>query len=166
MSTAHNEHRFAATVTWTGNRGTGTSSYRAYGREHEISAEGKASVIAASSAPVYRGNAERFNPEELLVASLSSCHMLWFLHLCADAGIIVTAYDDHAYGDLALSADGSGQFREVVLRPAVAFAEEPLREQIEALHHRAHELCFLARSMNFPVRVSPRLRSGSFDTSG
>lgn len=152
MSNAGNEHRFAATVTWTGNRGSGTSSYRAYGREHEISAPGKASVIAASSAAVYRGNAERYNPEELLVASLSACHMLWFLHLCADAGIVVTAYDDNACGVLALNPDGSGQFREVVLRPAVAFAEEPSQEQIDALHHRAHELCFLARSMNFPVR--------------
>lgn len=155
MSNAGNEHRFATTVTWTGNRGTGTSSYRAYGREHEISGDGKASVIAGSSAPVYRGNAERYNPEELLVASLSACHMLWFLHLCADAGILVTAYGDNAEGALALSADGSGQFREVVLRPAVSFAQEPPPEQVEALHHRAHELCFLARSMNFPVRCEP-----------
>ncbi|MGH7738405.1 MAG: OsmC family protein [Candidatus Tyrphobacter sp.] len=132
----------------------GTASYRAYGREYEISGDGKTAHIAGSSAPAYRGNAERYNPEELLVAALSACHMLWFLHVCADAGVIVTAYVDSPDGMLVLSEGGSGQFREVALRPVVSFANHPSREQVEALHDRAHESCFLARSMKFPVTVT------------
>lgn len=151
----HKEHRFNTTLTWTGNRGTGTSGYRAYGRDHEISSSGKSAPIAASSATTFRGDAERYNPEELLVAALSSCHMLSFLHLCADAGIAVTAYRDNAEGTMELNADGSGQFREVVLHPAVTIAESSRAGELDALHHRAHELCFIARSVNFPVRCEP-----------
>jgi organic hydroperoxide reductase OsmC/OhrA len=149
---APSEHRFTTTLTWTGNRGTGTSTYRAYGRGHEITAPSKASVIAASSTPVYRGEKERYNPEELLIASLSSCHMLWFLHLCADAGIAVTSYTDDAEGIMHVNPDGSGEFTQVVLHPRAEYAQSPPREKLQQLHHRAHELCFIARSMNFPVR--------------
>lgn len=151
----HNEHRFTTNLMWTGNRGTGTSTYRAYGRDHEISAEGKSAAIPASSTPVFRGDKDRYNPEELLIASLSGCHMLWFLHLCADAGIVATSYADDAEGTMQLNGDGSGQFSEVVLHPRVEFADEPARDKIEELHHRAHELCFIARSVNFPVRCEP-----------
>lgn len=151
----HQDHRFATSLTWTGNKGTGTSAYRAYGREHEITAAGKTSTIPASSSAVFRGNAERYNPEELLVAALSSCHMLSFLHLCADAGIVVTSYADDAEGVMKMNADGSGQFTDVLLRPRAEYAGAPAREQIEALHHRAHDLCFIARSVNFPVRCEP-----------
>lgn len=152
---AHNEHRFTISLKWTGNRGTGTSDYRSYGRQHEIAAMGKSLAIPASSTPVFRGDKDRYNPEELLIGSLSGCHMLWFLHLCAQAGIRVTAYDDEAEGTMTLNADGSGQFSEVVLRPRVRYEEEPPREQVEALHHRSHELCFIARSVNFPVLCEP-----------
>jgi organic hydroperoxide reductase OsmC/OhrA len=151
---AHDEHRFTVTLKWTGNRGTGTSDYRAYGRQHEITAAGKP-PIPGSSTPVFRGDKDRYNPEELLIGALSGCHMLWFLHLCAQAGVAVTAYDDDAQGAMKLNADGSGQFNEVVLRPRVQYAQTPPREQIDALHHRAHELCFIARSVNFPVRCEP-----------
>jgi organic hydroperoxide reductase OsmC/OhrA len=151
----HNEHHFSATLRWTGNRGTGTSTYRAYGRDHEIDGPGKTAVIPASSAPVFRGDKERYNPEELLIGALSGCHMLWFLHLCADAGIAVTAYIDDAQGTVRMEPDGSGEFNEVVLHPRAEYAEQPPREKIEELHHRAHELCFLARSMKFPVRCQP-----------
>lgn len=149
------EHHFTTSLTWTGNRGTGTSTYRAYGRDHEIIAPEKSAAIPCSSTPVFRGDKDRYNPEELLIGALSGCHMLWFLHLCADAGVVVTAYADEAEGTMQLDADGSGQFGEVVLRPRVQYAEAPPREQIEALHHRAHEKCFIARSVNFPVRCEP-----------
>jgi organic hydroperoxide reductase OsmC/OhrA len=149
------QHHFKTTLIWTGNRGTGTSSYREYGRDYEIAAPDKSAVIAASSTPVFRGDKAKYNPEELLIASLAGCHMLWFLHLCADAGIVVTAYNDDPEGTMQLHADGSGQFSEVTLRPRVEYAEPPAQEQIEALHRRAHELCFIARSVNFPVRCEP-----------
>lgn len=152
---AHDEHRFTTSLTWTGNRGTGTSTYRAYGRDHEITAPGKPIPISASSTPVFRGDKERYNPEELLIAALSGCHMLWFLHLCAAAGIVVTAYDDDAEGTVTMNADGGGEFTAVVLRPRAKYDGAPSREKIEALHHRSHEMCFIARSVNFPVRCEP-----------
>lgn len=151
----HNEHHFVTKLSWTGNRGTGTSTYRAYGRDHEIAAEGKAAVIPASSTPVFRGDKDRYNPEELLIGSLSGCHMLWFLHLCADAGIVVTAYEDDAEGTMHVNRDGSGEFREVVLHPRVQYEQTPPPEKIADLHHRAHDLCFIARSVKFPVRCEP-----------
>jgi organic hydroperoxide reductase OsmC/OhrA len=151
----HKQHQYNAKLRWTGNRGTGTSHYRAYGRDHEISGDGKSVAIPASSTPVFRGDKDRYNPEELMIGALSGCHMLWFLHLCADAGIVVTSYEDDAEGTMELNPDGSGQFAEVVLRPRVQFAETPPREKIEELQHRAHELCFIARSVNFPVRCEP-----------
>jgi organic hydroperoxide reductase OsmC/OhrA len=149
------EHHYTVTTTWTGNRGSGTSSYRAYGREHELSSQGKLCSIPGSSTAAFRGDEKRYNPEELLVAALSACHMLWFLHLCADAGIIVTHYRDPAHGTLQLQADGSGQFCEVVLRPEVELADAARYTETAVLHERAHNLCFISRSVNFPVRCEP-----------
>ncbi len=151
----HNEHHFTVSLKWTGNRGGGTSDYRAYGRDHELSATGKSVAIPVSSTPVFRGDKDRYNPEELLIGALSGCHMLWFLHLCAEAGVVVTAYSDEAQGTMQLNQDGSGKFTDVVLRPSVDYVDAPPREKSEALHHRAHELCFIARSVNFPVRCEP-----------
>ena len=144
-------HSYTVTVTWTGNTGTGTSGYREYQRSHEISASGKA-AIAGSSDPAFRGDRTRWNPEELLVASLSTCHQLWYLHLCADAGIVVETYEDEAAGVMEESSDGGGQFVEVILRPKVSLAPGSDRAKAHALHHEAHAKCFIARSMNFPVR--------------
>ena len=148
-------HAYAAQVVWTGNLGSGTSDYRAYSRDHELRYEGKAPVLGSSD-PMFRGDKVRCNPEELLVASLSSCHMLWFLHLCADAGITVTAYEDDASGTMVEESDGGGQFSEVVLRPRVTVVGDASAESLAAIHRRAHSLCFLARSVNFPVRCDPR----------
>lgn len=147
-------HRYEVSVTWTGNTGTGTSSYRAFERAHEIRAEGKP-PIAGSSDPAFRGDPARWNPEELLVASLSECHMLWFLHLCAAAGIVVTAYTDDPLGTMVETADGGGRFEEVVLRPRVTLDDPARADEAEGLHARAHELCFIANSVNFPVRHEP-----------
>lgn len=147
-------HRYEMTVTWTGNTGTGTSGYRDYERTHEVVSHGKP-PIPASSDPSFRGDASRWNPEELLVASLSQCHMLWFLHLCAAAGVVVTDYVDRPLGMMAETADGGGHFQEVVLRPDVRFATPDQAVRAGALHERAHRLCFIANSVNFPVRCEP-----------
>jgi organic hydroperoxide reductase OsmC/OhrA len=144
-------HTYRATTTWTGNLGEGTRTYRAYSRNHDITVAGKAPLLCSSD-PAFRGDPARHNPEELLVASLSGCHMLWFLHLCAEAGVVVTDYRDEATGTMAETADGGGHFTEVVLRPQVRVAASADTQQIDALHHRAHALCFIASSVNFPVR--------------
>jgi organic hydroperoxide reductase OsmC/OhrA len=147
-------HSYTVTVTWTGNTGTGTSGYRDYQRSYDISAAGKSS-IAGSSDPAFRGEGSRWNPEELLVASLSACHELWFLHLCADSGVVVEAYVDEAVGVMEEAAGGGGQFVEVVLRPRVRVRPDSDRDKIQLLHHEAHAKCFIARSVNFPVRCEP-----------
>jgi organic hydroperoxide reductase OsmC/OhrA len=142
------EHRYSVNVAWTGNTGKGTSDYRSYTRDHEIRVPGKPPVHGSSD-PKFRGDPVRYNPEELLVAALSSCHMLWYLHLCADAGIVVVSYEDRAEGTMEESGEGAGRFVRVMLRPHVRVTESV--EQAEALHQRAHELCFIANSVNFPV---------------
>jgi len=147
-------HRYETTVTWTGNTGSGTIGYRDYERSHVISAAGKP-AIPGSSDPSFRGDPARWNPEELLVASLSQCHMLSFLHRCSAAGVVVTGYRDRPIGTMTETADGGGYFTEVVLRPEVSFAEPDDAGRADALHHRAHELCFIANSVNFRVRCEP-----------
>jgi organic hydroperoxide reductase OsmC/OhrA len=144
----HREHRYRTKLKWTGNTGKGTTDYRSYKRDHEITSPGK-TVILGSSDPNFRGDPTRYNPEELLVSSLSACHMLWYLHLCADAGIVVESYEDEAEGIMEVSADGGGRFIRVTLRPHVRVTGSVT--QAEALHKRAHELCFIANSVNFPV---------------
>jgi organic hydroperoxide reductase OsmC/OhrA len=150
------EHRYSVTVTWTGNTGAGTSGYRNYERAHEISAEGKP-AIAASSDPVFRGDRARWNPEELLLAALSGCHQLAYLHLCAVAGVVVTEYVDHAEGVMAMTPDGAGQFVRVMLRPRVTIAPGSDAAKAKELHHEAHEMCFIARSVNFPVEAEAEI---------
>lgn len=151
------DHHYQVSVRWTGNQGSGTSSYRAYSRDHEISVEGKP-VIPASSDPSFRGDARRYNPEELFVASLSQCHMLWFLHLCSEQEIIVTEYTDEARGIMQEAPDGSGYFTEVLLRPTVTVTRGDKIDLIEHLHHRANQLCFIANSCNFKVRHEGKVK--------
>jgi organic hydroperoxide reductase OsmC/OhrA len=147
-------HHFTATVTWTGNQGTGTSTYRAYSRNYDVVGDGTA-TIAGSAAPAFRGDKSRYNPEELLIASLSACHMLWVLHLCAEAKITVVEYVDMASGIMALNPDGSGQFSEAVLRPRITVIEAGREADVVAINERSHRLCFIARSVNFPVKHEP-----------
>ena len=155
-----NTHAYAVSVRWSGNRGTGTSGYRDYGREHEVTGPGKP-VIPGSSDPAFRGDPARWNPEELLVASIAQCHMLWFLHLAAEAGVVVTDYVDTPTGTLTMDdptqdgGAGSGRFTGVRLRPVVTVAEDSMVERVPALQDRAAELCFIARSVNFPVVHDP-----------
>ena len=152
-------HRYAVTVQWTGNTGTGTSGYRSYERRHEISAGAQKPSIPGSSDPAFRGDAARWNPEELLVASLSACHKLWYLHLCADAGIVVVDYIDHAEGVMEETSDGSGQFQRVTLHPLVTVAPGSDMAKARELHEAAHAKCFIARSVNFPVEHEPEIRT-------
>lgn len=157
MVEQHKTHSYQVKVEWTGNTGTGTSTYRGYERAHEISAVGKP-VVLGSSDPNFRGDATRYNPEELLVASLSACHMLWYLHLCADHKIIVTSYVDQPRGQMIETDDGGGRFVEVVLRPEVTINAGADLALAEKLHEQAHALCFIANSMNFPVRCESLVR--------
>ncbi len=151
------QHRYETTVRWTGNLGTGTTGYKDYGRNHEISGSGKP-VIPGSSDPAFRGDAARYNPEELLVASLSTCHMLWYLHLCAVNKVVVLDYEDHAGGIMEEAADGGGRFLEVTLRPRITVTTGSDLETARRLHHEAHEKCFVANSVNFPVGCEPVIR--------
>jgi organic hydroperoxide reductase OsmC/OhrA len=150
------EHLYTNQLVWTGNRGEGTVSYKAYDRDHVLSVSGKPE-IPASSDPSFRGNPQRYNPEELLVASLSSCHMLWYLHLCAVNGVVVVDYRDMALGKMIETADGGGHFREVVLRPVVTVKDLSMVEKAGSLHHEANKLCFIANSVNFPVKHEPTI---------
>jgi organic hydroperoxide reductase OsmC/OhrA len=147
-------HKYDLTVTWTGAAGGGTDSYRSYDRAHEVTADGPP-PLSGSADPHFRGDPSRWNPEQLLLAALSQCHMLSFLSLCSRAGIVVTAYTDHAHGTMTGTADGGGCFTEVVLRPEVEIAEQGMADKALALHGDAHRVCFIARSVNFPVRHEP-----------
>lgn len=149
-----NLHHYKATTNWVGNRGTGTSDYKSYSRNHDISMDGKPDLLCTSD-PVFRGDKTRHSPEDLLVASLSGCHMLWYLHLCAVNGIVVTEYKDEATGTMRENPDGSGEFTEVTLNPKVTVTEKSMMDKANELHHKAHDLCFIARSVNFPVKHRP-----------
>ncbi|WP_077487718.1 OsmC family protein [Sinomonas mesophila] len=148
------EHRYEATVTWTGNRGSGTSGYRAYGREHDVALPGLP-VLPGSADPTFHGNRDRYNPEQLLLSALAQCHMLSFLHVAVNHGVVVVSYEDRAEGTMRLNWDGSGEFIDVLLHPRVGLADESQRGLANRLHEEAHGLCFIARSVNFPVRHAP-----------
>ncbi|MEO0364156.1 MAG: OsmC family protein [Pseudomonadota bacterium] len=145
-------HEYTLALAWTGNTGEGTKNYKSYDRNFSVNADGKPE-LHGSADPNYLGDASRWNPEELLVAALSGCHKLWFLHLCAMKKIVVTDYIDHPLGTLNAESDGSGEFTATVLRPTITLADPTQAEAADALHHAAHDKCFIARSVNFPVSV-------------
>ncbi|MCF8149240.1 MAG: OsmC family protein [Burkholderiaceae bacterium] len=150
-------HRYTTRTEWTGNLGEGTTNYRAYSRDHLISAAGRPD-LPGSSDPAFRGDASRWNPEDLLVGSVSSCHMLWYLHLCAQAKITVLAYHDDATGVMEEDEGGGGRFTQIVLRPVASLAAGADTARATALHEEAHQLCFIANSVNFPVVIEPTVR--------
>ena len=150
------QHQYAVRIAWTGNDGAGTQTYRSYRRDHEITAAGKPPV-PGSSDPAFRGDPARYNPEELLVAALSSCHMLWYLHLCSTHGIAVLEYHDEAGGIMQEESDGGGAFGRAGLKPRVKIATGGDRDKALALHEKAHHLCFIARSVTFPIEVAPEI---------
>lgn len=153
------EHRYVARIVWTGDRGVGTRGYRTYDRDHEIRA-GVKPAIPGSSDPGFNGDGSRWNPEELLVATLNQCHMLWYLHLCSVNGVVVTAYEDPSEGVMVEGEDGSGRFERVTLRPRVTVTDAEMFERARGLHHEAHRLCFIANSVNFPVDAEPEILVG------
>lgn len=150
------QHNYEIKVEWTGNTGEGTKTYRSYSRDYTITAQAKPEILGSSD-PSFRGDPSRYNPEELLVAALSACHMLSYLHLCAVNHITVLDYRDAALGLMEENSDGSAQFTRVTLRPTVTIAPSKNEDQTkaQALHADAHHLCFIARSVNFPVDVAP-----------
>ncbi|BAO85073.1 OsmC family protein [Caballeronia cordobensis] len=150
------KHTYQLTVDWTGNLGSGTSAYDAYARDHLVRVGAK-TAIEASSDPAFRGDPARHNPEELFVASFSSCHMLWYLHLCATNKIVVTAYVDEAIGTMQEEKNGSGRFVDVTLRPRVTIGAGGDAGLAARLHEEAHRFCFIANSVNFPVRCEPSI---------
>lgn len=144
------QHTYNTTIKWTGNRGIGTAGYTKYDRDHTIIIDGKKEILASSD-PAFRGNPERYNPEDLLLASVSSCHMLWYLHLCAEAGVIVVDYEDNATGLMIENPVYGGKFEEITLHPIVTITSEEKADIAMKLHKRANELCFISNSVNFPV---------------
>ena len=148
------DHHYETTIAWTGNTGEGTATYRSYERNFTLTAPGKPE-IAGSSDAAFRGDASRYNPEEMLLAALSSCHMLAYLHLCAVNEVVVVGYEDHAIGTMQEREGGSGAFTRVQLTPKVTISADSEADTAAALHHKAHELCFIANSVNFPVENAP-----------
>jgi organic hydroperoxide reductase OsmC/OhrA len=152
-----NRHHYELETLWTGNQGSGTSDYKSYSRAHVIRAEGKGE-IAGSSDKAFHGDVTRWNPEELLIAALSQCHMLSFLHVAQAAGVVVEIYEDQASGVLETRPDGSGQITKVTLRPHIEISAGAV-SLVPELHHRASKMCFIANSVNFPVHHEPLTRT-------
>lgn len=148
-------HLYNITVTWTGNEGKGTLDYNSYSRNHKIFTKGKYDSILSSSDPAFKGDKSRYNPEDLFLSSLSSCHMLWYLHLCTTHKITVTNYIDNAMGTMQEANDGSGKFVEVILNPEVQILEKKKLEKAKSLHRDAHKMCFIANSCNFKIKHNP-----------
>jgi organic hydroperoxide reductase OsmC/OhrA len=149
-------HQYIIELKWTGNLGTGTSSYEGYSRDHKVRAVEKPWIMFSSD-PSFRGNPANYNPEEMLVASLSSCHMLWYLHLCAQQKIKVVSYEDNPIGKMVEKSDGSGYFQEVTLKPKIIIEKSTRIKKAISLHERAHSYCFIANSVNFPVRCEAEI---------
>lgn len=147
-------HRYNIQTTWTGNRGEGTRDYKAYDRSHVITIEGKAD-IRGSSDPAFRGDPGKHTPEELFVSTISTCHMLWYLHLCAVNGVVVLEYNDKATGTMEEDSNGSGRFTKVFLKPEVLVAAGDMIDKANELHREAHKMCFIANSVNFEVVHEP-----------
>lgn len=153
----HSTHTYRLTTTWTGDRGTGTSGYREYDRSVTISIEGKPDLLASADVP-FRGEAGRWNPEDLLLAALSECHLLSYLYACTRVGVVVVGYRDDAEGVITMDADGiGGRFTDVVLRPVVTVADAAMVEAARRAHEDAGAWCFIANSVSAPVRHEPTI---------
>ena len=149
-------HHYQTAIQWTGNKGSGTDHYTHYERDFNISI-GDKPIIHGSSDPAFRGDENKYNPEDLLLSALSSCHMLWYLHLCSVAGVVVEEYTDHVIGIMEEGNDGSGCFTEVVLNPRVIVSLESMLPKATELHAVANQMCFIANSVNFPIKHHPEI---------
>lgn len=148
------EHEYKSQLVWEGNLGDGTSTYQGYGRQWRVQMDGKPDLVGTAD-PTFRGERDKYNPEELLVVSLSSCHMLTYLALCARDKISVLSYRDEASGVMKTTPDGGGRFESVTLRPKVEIVDESKQALAKELHEKAHSFCFISSSVNFPVRHAP-----------
>lgn len=146
------EHKFIASVIWTGNKGQGTVNSNSYDRSHAITVENKPDILCSVDPAFRSGDKTKYNPEDLFVASLSACHMLWFLYLCSEVGVIVIDYKDNAVGTMKINTDGSGHFTEITLNPIVTVKDESMIANANELHKKANKMCFIANSCNFPVK--------------
>jgi len=153
-------HTYACALDWTGNTGRGTVEYKAYARDHVFSSPGKPD-LPGSADPAFRGDKSRYNPEELLVASVASCHMLWYLHLCAVAGVVVVAYRDDPVGTMVEDTARGGYFTGIVLHPRVTITAGSDAAKARALHEGAHAKCYIANSVNFPIECEPEIIAGA-----
>lgn len=149
-------HGYSITTTWTGNTGSGTASYDAYERSHEFGAPGKP-TIPGSSSPAYRGDANRYNPEEMLLGAVSACHMLWYLHFCSENRVVVTSYTDKAEGKLRMHPNGSGEFQSITLKPMIEIAAGSDERLARMLHDDAARMCFIARSLRCDIEHMPQI---------
>lgn len=159
MTAAPSHHDYTSCVTWTGNNGTGTSSYRAYQRSWDIATPGKP-VVHCSNDPLLGGDAGLHNPEDLLLASVSACHMLWYLHLASTAGVVVHGYTDNPVGNGEVHANGAGRFLSITLQPQIMLAQGADQSRADAVHGQIHQYCFIARSLNFPVSIEASYTTG------
>ncbi len=153
-------HNYEIKVEWTGNEGNGTLNYKSYNRNHKISSEGKYDRINGSSDPSFLGDKSKYNPEDLLISSISACHMLWYLHLCSENKIVVTEYVDNTTGIMMETENGNGKFTEVTLNPTVKITNMELIEKANQLHFEANEMCFIANSCNFEIKHKPKIIVG------
>ncbi len=154
MNTRH--HEYSACIEWTGNTGEGTATYKSYKRSWQLATSGKP-LVECSNDPVLGGDPTRHNPEDMLVASVASCHMLWYLHLCAVAGITVTSYKDIPLAIGEMEASGAGRFKSITLRPQITVTITSDVVKAQAIHDDVHQYCFIARSINFPVKIEPEI---------
>jgi organic hydroperoxide reductase OsmC/OhrA len=148
------EHNYKLTTVWTGNKGDGTKNVRTYDRSHTISIPGKPNLFLTTDNPAV-GDKSKLNPEDLLVAAISSCHMLSYLYLCSLEGVVITSYTDNATGIMLENESGGGSFKEIILHPICEVTDESMVEKAIALHHKAHEICYIANSVNFEVKCNP-----------
>ena len=148
------EHKYKITAVWTGNKGDGTKNIRTYDRSHKVSIEGKPELFLTTDNPAV-GDKSKLNPEDLLVSAISSCHMLSYLYVCSLEGVVITSYTDNAIGIMIEQASGGGSFKEVTLSPIVYVADQSMVERAIELHHKAHEICYIANSVNFEVKCDP-----------
>lgn len=154
------KHSYQTRLKWTGNRGRGTLDYRAYDRDYVISSPNKPEILGSSDFSFF-GDKRKYNPEDMLVASLSACHMLCYLHVCAVAGVVITDYVDNATGTMTEAENGGGKFRSVTLYPTVTVLDDSMVNTAAKLHHEAHKLCFIASSVNFPVTHQATIKTVS-----
>jgi organic hydroperoxide reductase OsmC/OhrA len=147
-------HNYNLTTVWTGNKGEGTKNIRAYDRNHTVAIQGKPELLLTTDNP-FVGDKSKLNPEDLLVSALSSCHMLSYLYVCAIEGVVVTAYTDNATGIMIEESSGTGYFKEVTLNPIFYIADKDMVQKAIDLHHKAHEICYIANSVNFEVKCNP-----------